>query len=74
MIGVIQQKQPQMPTSIVLISTCKHGGCMITIGKIPQKVKTFFRPMNNAVSAHVIAIIVAWFWPFVSAMAAPSNG
>jgi len=53
MIGIIQQKQPQMPTSIVLISTCKHGGCMITIGKIPQKVKTFFRPIHNAVSAHV---------------------
>ena len=26
---------------------------MITIGKIPQKVKTFFKPVNNTVSAHV---------------------
>ena len=26
---------------------------MITIGKIPQKVKTFFKPTKNNVSAHV---------------------
>jgi hypothetical protein len=28
---------------------------MITIGKIPQKVKPFFKPIQNAVSAHVSA-------------------
>ena len=42
-----------MPISIVSSSTFKHGGCMITIGKIPQKVKTFFKPTKNSVSAHV---------------------
>ena len=42
-----------MPISIVLSSTYKHGGCMITIGKIPQKVKTFFKPIHTAASTHV---------------------
>ena len=42
-----------MPISILTIGTYKHGGCMITIGKIPQKVKTFFKPTKNNVSAHV---------------------
>jgi len=53
MIVVIKQKQPLVPISIVTSSTYKHGGCMITIGKIPQKVKTFFQPVKNNVSAHV---------------------
>ena len=53
MIVMIQHKQPRMPISIVVSSTCKHGGCMITIGKIPQKVNPFFKPIHNAVSAHV---------------------
>ncbi|MBN2211438.1 MAG: hypothetical protein JW709_08600, partial [Sedimentisphaerales bacterium] len=26
---------------------------MLTIGKIPQKVKSFFKPIKNGVSAHV---------------------
>jgi hypothetical protein len=55
MIVVIQQKQPRMPISIVLSNTYMHGGCMITIGKIPQKVKPFFKPIQHAVSAHVSA-------------------
>ena len=42
-----------MPISIVMSSTCKHGGYMITIGKIPQKVKSFFKPTKKNVSAHV---------------------
>ena len=53
MIVMIKQKQPLMPTSIVLSSTCKQGDCMITIGKIPQKVKTFFKPIKNNLSAHI---------------------
>ena len=52
---MIQQKQPHVPISIVMSSTCKHGGCMITIGKIPQKVKHFFKPIQRTVSAHVYA-------------------
>jgi len=42
-----------MPISIVLRSTYKHGGVMITVGKIPQKVKPFFKPIKKHVSAHV---------------------
>ncbi len=53
MIVMVKQKQPHMPISIVTNITCKHGGCMITIGKIPQKVKTFFKPTKNNVSAHI---------------------
>ena len=55
MIVMIQQEQPRMPISVVLSNAYMHGGCMITIGKIPQKVKLFFKPIQNAVSAHVYA-------------------
>jgi hypothetical protein len=53
MIVKIQQEQPQMPISVVLSKTYTHGGCMITIGKIPRKVKLFFKPIQTTVSAHV---------------------
>jgi len=55
MIVKIQQKQPLLPISSVLSITYTHEGCMITIGKIPQKVKSFFRPVHQQVSAHVYA-------------------
>lgn len=38
----IQQKPPCMPISSLLNITYTHGGRIITIGKIPQKVKSFF--------------------------------
>ena len=41
MIVRIQQEQPRMPISVVTSNIYTHGGCMITIGKIPQKVKQF---------------------------------
>ena len=44
MVAIVKQKQPLMPISIVQTNTYKHGGYMITIGKIPQKVKGFFKP------------------------------
>ena len=44
-----------MPITIVRAIDYTHGGCMITIGKIPQKVKRFFKPIQNSVSAHVYA-------------------
>lgn len=42
MIVVAKQKQSRMPISIVMNSTSKHGGYVITVGKSPRKVKTFF--------------------------------
>ena len=53
MIVMVKQKQPFLTISIVRAITSQQGGCMITIGKIPQKVKTFFTPTKNSVSAHV---------------------
>jgi len=53
MIGMIKQKQPGMPISVVLTNTYKQGGCMLTIGKIPQKVKSFFNPIKNNFSGHI---------------------
>ena len=55
MIVKIQQEQPRMPISVLLSNTYTHGGCMITIGKIPQKVKLFFKPIQTTVSTHVYA-------------------
>lgn len=55
MLVMIQQEQPRMPISVVLSNAYKHGGCMITIGKIPQKVNLFFKPIHTSVSAHVYA-------------------
>jgi SRSO17 transposase len=52
MIAMIKQKQPILTISILYRSTYSQGGCMITIGKIPKKVQTFFKP-TNALSAHV---------------------
>lgn len=42
-----------MPISVVLSNTYKQGGCMLTIGKIPQKVKSFFDPIKNKFPDHV---------------------
>jgi len=49
---MIEQK-PHMPISIVTSSTYKHGGFMITVSKIPQKVNPFFKPIKRNFSAHV---------------------
>ena len=53
MIVVFQQKRPIKPINVVQTYIYWHGGLMITIGKIPQKVKPFFKPIKNRVSAHV---------------------
>jgi hypothetical protein len=34
-------------------NTSKHGGFMLTIGKIPHKTTTFFKPIKRRVTAHV---------------------
>lgn len=41
-----------------------HEGCMITIGRIPQKLQRFFRPVKKQVSGHVYD----YFWSFVLAI------
>jgi SRSO17 transposase len=61
---IIKQKQPHLPISIVNSDTYKHGGCMITIGTIPQKVQRFFRPVKRQVSQHVYS----YFWSMVLAI------
>jgi len=38
---IIKQKQLLMPISIVKASTYLQGSCMITVGKIPQKIQKF---------------------------------
>ncbi len=53
MIVKIQQKRPFEPINVVQTNIYWQGGLMLTIGKIPQKVKTFFWPTKNTVSAHV---------------------
>jgi len=61
MVAIIEQKQPQLPISILIRVTYKHGGCMITIGRIPKKLQSFFRPAKKQVSEHVYS----YFWSMV---------
>src|SRR4030042_784661 len=58
MVAIIKQKQPLMPISILIISTYKYGGCMITIGKIPKKLQSFCSTVKKQVSEHVYN----YFW------------
>ena len=58
---IIKQKQPHMPICILTIGTYKHGGYMVTIGKIPKKLQSFFRPVKKRVSEHVYG----YFWSMV---------
>jgi len=64
MVAMIQQEQPLLPISVLLRNSYTHGGCMITIGRIPQKLQRFFRPVKKQVSGHVYD----YFWSFVLAM------
>ena len=57
MVMIIQQKQLLLPISIVKAITYTQGSCMITIGKIPQKLQHFFRPVKKQVSEHVYSYI-----------------
>jgi len=61
---MIKQKQPLMPISMLETDTYKHGGYMMTIGRIPQKVKSFFKPAQKQVSEHVYP----YFWSMVMAI------
>jgi len=50
-----------MPISILITGTYKYGGCMVTIGRIPKKLQSFFRPVKKQVSEHVYS----YFWSMV---------
>jgi hypothetical protein len=69
MITILKQKQLRLPISIVQTRTYLQGSCMITIGKIPKKVKSFFKPVKKQVSEHVHN----YFWSFVLSICI-SNG
>jgi SRSO17 transposase len=58
---MIKQKQPHLPISILETVTYKHGGCMITIGKIPKNLHYFFNPVKKQVSEHVYG----YFWSMI---------
>jgi len=61
MVVIIKQKQLRLPISIVKAITYMQGSCMITIGKIPRKLQSFFKPVKKQVSEHVHS----YFWSMV---------
>jgi SRSO17 transposase len=62
----IKEIRPFLPISVVKNNTYGKDDRMITIGKIPEKVKSFFRPLNEQFTKP------SWryFWEFVLTMAA----
>jgi SRSO17 transposase len=69
MVRIVKQKQLRLPISFVQIITYKQGSCMITIGKIPKKLQSFFKPVRKQVSEHVYS----YFWSMVLSICI-SNG
>ena len=61
MIAIIKQKQLRLPISIVHTIAYMQGSCMITIGKIPRKLQSFFKPVKRQISEHVHS----YFWSMV---------
>jgi SRSO17 transposase len=61
MIAIIKQKQLRLPISIAQTNTYLQGSCMITIGKIPKKLQSFFKPVKGQISEHVYS----YFWSMV---------
>ena len=61
MIAIIKQKQLRLPISIVETITYMQGSCMITIGKIPKKLQSFFKSVKRQTSEHVYS----YFWSMV---------
>jgi hypothetical protein len=53
MVMIIKQKQPPLPISILITTTYKQGGFTITVGKIPKKMQSFFKPVKKRLSEHV---------------------
>ena len=58
MVMIIKQKQLRLPIRVVIAISYKQGSCMITIGKIPKKLQSFFKPLKRQVSEHVYN----YFW------------
>ena len=69
MVMITKQKQLRLPIRIVETITYKQGSCMITIGKIPKKLQSFFKPIKKQVSKHVYG----YFWSMVLSICI-SNG
>jgi SRSO17 transposase len=61
LVAIIKQKQLRLPISIVKATTYMQGSCMITIGKIPKKLQSFFKPVKRQISEHVYS----YFWSMV---------
>ena len=61
---IIKQKQLRLPIRIVQTITYEQGSCMITIGKIPKKLKSFFKPAKRQTSEHVYR----YFWSMVMSL------
>jgi SRSO17 transposase len=61
MITILEQKQLRLPISVVQTKTYLQGSCMITIGKIPKKLQSFFKPVKRQTSEHVYS----YFWSMV---------
>ena len=64
MVVIIEQKQLRLPISIVITSTYMQGSRMITIGKIPRKLQSFFKP----VKAHIAQRAWGHFWALIMAI------
>ena len=61
MIAIIKQKQLRLPISIVQTITYLQGSCMITIGKIPKNLQSFFKRVKRQISEHAYS----YFWSMV---------
>jgi SRSO17 transposase len=64
MVTIIKQKWPHLPISILIKGAYKHGGPMITIGKIPRKLQGFFKSLKN----HFPQRAFEHFWALVLAI------
>src|SRR4030042_2967705 len=47
MVKIIKQKQPHQTINILNKTTYRKRGRMITIGKMPEKLKSFFKPVKQ---------------------------
>jgi hypothetical protein len=64
-----KQKWPTQTITLVSANSYHKRGHMITIGKIPKKLQSFFKPVKKQVSQHVYG----YFWSMVLSMCI-SNG
>jgi hypothetical protein len=62
--AMVQQKRPFKPINIVETSVYWQGGLMLTIDRIPKKLKVFFRPLKT----HFTEPAWEHFWALVMAI------